>query len=691
MVYAGYEYKSNNTDDKILERAGEEANKTACNASKNISSELNSTRLFTKGVARNLSSGKLNDSTLDKYLRAEMEKNPNIFSIAVAYSPDVHKGNRTVIHCKRNGSDLDVSSTLPYDYANSSEETAAWYCNPMKSGCAGWNSPYFGIADGVYQIDYSAPFYLPEFKNGSEAAGVVCASHSLEGVREQVGKLKLGNTGYGFVLSQEGVIISYPIQEYLFGNIHELAKENREKNREEDRNNLRLIYEKISKNKTDDLTDDSIISNKTGKSSWVFYENISSINWTTNWTVGVVLPKEEVLLDKKIEQNCSVIRFILATFAFLFFLSVLFVSLYRYDDRSLWMLALIFSFLCIVGMGTVWHITLSESSLEDRNEDIVVFDMADVETVLLHYDTDPKTPRVPTGVLIQSLEFSTANDVTMTGYIWQNISGLVAEKTSPSFSFPESKETTIEKAYVDADRGIISWYFKTTLRQQFDYSRYPFDEEDIWIKFWNNASEESVLIPDFNSYDNLTPETLPGLERSLVLEGWEPQKTFYSYRVNSYNINFGVKGFKHTNVSELYFNVDVKRDLKSPFVSDLLPIMVVAILLFVVLSITTMEEKKNQFGFNSSGVLAYCASLFFVLIISHSSLRAKIPTDSVIYLEYFYLILYLAILSVSLNSIVFASHVNIPFIDAKDNLYVKVLYWPIITGVLLLITLMNFY
>ena len=260
--------------------------------------------------------------------------------------------------------------------------------------------------------------------------------------------------------------------------------------------------------------------------------------------MGVVLPKEEVLLDKKIEQDCSVIRFILATFAFLFFLSVLFVSLYRYDDRSLWMLALIFSFLCILGMGTVWHITLSESSLEDRNEDIVVFDMADVETVLLHYDTDPKAPRVPTGVFIQSLEFSTANDVTMTGYIWQNISGLVAEKTSPSFSFPESKETTIEKAYVDADRGIISWHFKTTLRQQFDYSRYPFDEEDIWIKFWNNASEESVLIPDFNSYGNLTPETLPGLERPLVLEGWEPQKTFYSYRVNSYNTNFGVKGFK---------------------------------------------------------------------------------------------------------------------------------------------------
>lgn len=123
----------------------------------------------------------------------------------------------------------------------------------------------------------------------------------------------------------------------------------------------------------------------------------------------------------------------------------------------------------------------------------------------------------------------------------------------------------------------------------------------------------------------------------------------------------------------------------------MLPIMVVAALLFVVLVITTKEERKNQFGFNFFGVLAYCASLFFVLIISHASFRNKIPTDSIIDLEYFYLIMYVAILAVSLNSIAFASHMDIPFIDTKDNLYVRLVYWPVIMGVLLLITLMNFY
>jgi hypothetical protein len=53
--------------------------------------------------------------------------------------------------------------------------------------------------------------------------------------------------------------------------------------------------------------------------------------------------------------------------------------------------------------------------------------------------------------------------------------------------------------------------------------------------------------------------------------------------------------------------------------------------------------------------------------------------------------MYIAILVVAIDSIAFASNRHIPFIDAKDNIYMKVLYWPVITGILLLITFLNFY
>jgi hypothetical protein len=676
MIYTGYEYKTSKTDEIILEKAKEDAHNKAENALEDISWEFNSTRLFTKGVAEKLSSGKLNDSTLDRYLQAEMENISKISSVYVAYSPAINAGKLHSHYLIWNGSVLNVSS-IPYNYTDGSKKTA-WYSNAVKKRVGGWNSPYFGAEDKAYHMEYSAPFYLPEFKNGSEVAGVVCTGHSLEGIRAHTKALDLGDTGFGFILSGEGTIISYPEQAYLFGNIHELAGRD---------TNLELISKSINRNRTEGVLNNS----RTGQSSWVFYENISSTNWTTSWTMGIVLPVEETLLDKKVEQTRSVIQVFLAAFAFIFFLSLLFICRYKYDQGGLWMLAFIFSLFCILGMGIILHLTLNQSTLDGRNGDFAVFDVPDVERVLEHSNVSSEAHRIPTGVFIQSLQFLNAYDVSGTGFIWQNLSGTGIDFSSPSFSFPEAEETTIEKAYVDEQKGVVGWRFKTTIRQQFDYSKYPFDREEISIRIWRNASSGNVLTPVFNSYDSLLPETFPGLEHSLILEGWEPKKTFFSYRMNSYNTNFGIGDFTHYNESEFYFNVDIKRDFKAPFASDILPLIVVAILLFAVLVITTKDEKKDQCGFSSSGVLGYCSALFFVLIVAHSSLRNRIPVDNIIYLEYYYFILYLAILAVSLNSIAFASNTDIPFIDAKDNLYVKVLYWPVLMGVLLLITLLNFY
>ena len=271
------------------------------------------------------------------------------------------------------------------------------------------------------------------------------------------------------------------------------------------------------------------------------------------------------------------------------------------------------------------------------------------------------------------MEFLNANDVLITGYIWQNISGLGVWKDVPDFIFPDSKETIIEKVYVNKNTGFIGWRFKTTLHQQLDYSKYPFDREDIWIRVLSNNSAENVLVPDFNSYNSLIPESLPGLGRSFVLDGWEPQKTFFSYRVNSNNTNIGLGNFANSNAPEFHFNVDVKRNLKSTFNSNLLPIAVVLILLFAILTMITKGENKTHFGFSSHGVLGYCTSILFTLIIAHSSLRTRIPINGIIYLEYFYFVMYIVILVISLNSIAFASN--------RSS----------IMGILLFITLLNFY
>lgn len=138
--------------------------------------------------------------------------------------------------------------------------------------------------------------------------------------------------------------------------------------------------------------------------------------------------------------------------------------------------------------------------------------------------------------------------------------------------------------------------------------------------------------------------------------------------------------------------VGIKRNFLSAFISNLVPLFVVSLLLFAVLMISTEDKQKSAlYGFSSSTVLAYCAALFFVLIVSHISLREKLDATGIIYLEYFYFVLYFAILTVSINSILLVSNTKYKFICCKDNLIIKLLYWPFILVLLLGITLINFY
>ena len=209
---------------------------------------------------------------------------------------------------------------------------------------------------------------------------------------------------------------------------------------------------------------------------------------------------------------------------------------------------------------------------------------------------------------------------------------------------------------------------------------------------WHKDFHRNVILtPDIGSYEIINPDLKPGLEQDFVLEGWKIQNSFFGYRENTYNTNFGVEDYQNES-TELYFNIGVKRDFIGSIISDLIRLIVVSILLFAVLLISTKnDEKISLYGFSSSATLTYCAALFFVLIISHVSLRDKLAVAGIIYLEYFYFILYFVLLVVSINSILLASSTDHKLIHYGDNLIVKLLYWPVILGMLFVITLINFY
>ena len=151
---------------------------------------------------------------------------------------------------------------------------------------------------------------------------------------------------------------------------------------------------------------------------------------------------------------------------------------------------------------------------------------------------------------------------------------------------PEANSMSVNEAYrqPDADGGVvIGWNFSAVLRQRFDYSKYPFDRAEVWLRMWHKNFDQNVMLtPDLASYQETNPTGLPGIEaQDFVLEGWDLTESFFSYRQNRYNTDFGIPDFAGVNViPELYFNVALKRQFINIFVSNLIPIIVVALLLF---------------------------------------------------------------------------------------------------------------
>jgi hypothetical protein len=202
-----------------------------------------------------------------------------------------------------------------------------------------------------------------------------------------------------------------------------------------------------------------------------------------------------------------------------------------------------------------------------------------------------------------------------------------------------------------------------------------------------------ILIPDLDSYRLINPTALPGLVEDLILPGWTVEGTYFDYKVKIYNTDFGISDFtSREDFPELHYNITLKRNILTPFISNFIPIIVVAIMLFqVMVSATKIETRNTNIGFNAFGVLESAGAFFFVIMLAHIELRGSLNSEEITYIEYFYFIVYMMLLMVSINSMLFTRTNDFQFLEYRDNLIPKLMYWPTFIGLCLAITLVIFY
>ncbi|MFC1511595.1 SpoIIE family protein phosphatase [Candidatus Latescibacterota bacterium] len=270
-------------------------------------SVLNPVEVVPENLAFFLEQNPYDQDLLMQMLRSAVQKNDDIYGATVAFEPFSFGTNLyffSPYYYKQNG-ELFFSWLGSEEYHIFSRD---WYQIPKELNKPIWTEPYFDEGGGgILMATYSVPFYEID---GSEkkVKGIVTADISIEWLADIVKSLKILDTGYAFLISINGTIITHPNNDYIMNEtIFSIAEASNNAN-------LRTIGKRIYSGESGFIDYTSVYSNE---DYWMNYAHIPS----TGWTLAVLFPKDEYLADIR------TMSFFVILFGFLGF-TLIFVSVY---------------------------------------------------------------------------------------------------------------------------------------------------------------------------------------------------------------------------------------------------------------------------------------------------------------------------------------------------------------------------
>lgn len=682
LASLGQIYQHVTFKDGVYENARHELRGKTKEAANSIDEILQQAMLSTQELADGLSSGVVNKQNMLVKLRSMLESNANYFGGTITYAPNGYEPNRRLYSAYYSrGTESDKLEFLQldkiYDYTTQEYD---WYVEPMEKGNR-WGEPYWDDAAKTYLITYSAVFY----KQGPDvddklANGVVTVDISLRHIKAIIESLDIGASGFGALTTQEGNYLYHPNVDYVLQkkNLRDVAKEKNDPDRVE-------LAERAAI-KENGLIDH--VSTTTGQESWLMFHAVPTSGWSLQNTF--------ILDDIKVDVDTlrgQVIQIIVYLLIFITALCVLSLKVYDGSSVHMWVLSGTLSLVFLFSIGMIWNLALTYHNTDDGNS-VRVSEKTKLQLFINNYNKRvsdkslSKPVYVPTGVNIETIEFSGSNEVSVSGKIWQKYPiEYLKDKIGDGFQIGRSRNISIN--YINSQEvgniNLVTWKFQANVRSKLDYSRYPLEVGKISIQLlpWN-ARENVVLIPDLDAYKLMTATSLPGLDKKVFLQGWDLTKSNFVFKKSSEDSNFGVKrNFEHVAFPDLYFELGIKRVFVDAFISNLTPLIVVTIILFSVTLLPT--------NIDISRVLGICVSVFFVVVFSHLAIRRNISIGEIFYLEYFFFVIYLAILLVPINSFRVSLDIRSNFFEYKNGLLIQAIYWPTMMGMFFLISALKFY
>ncbi|RJR31238.1 MAG: HAMP domain-containing protein [Desulfobacteraceae bacterium] len=277
VVFA-YSYSISRT---IILRNVETSAENLANSTVNqIDSVLKAVEMVPKNLAIFLEDFPYQYGDILRQIRAVVEKNPEIYGATIAFEPYGYSmSNRTFApYFYKNNGELSFTY-IPYEYF-----TWDWYQIPKELNAPVWSEPYFDEGAGqTMMATFSVPFYRM-VSGERKLAGIVTADISLDWLQELMGSIRIGESGYGFLISRNGTFITHPDSSVVMNETFFTVAEDKgdQAMREVGRSMVRGASAFVP-----------FRSPFTGKQCWMRYSPLPS----NKWSLAVLFPRDELMAD----------------------------------------------------------------------------------------------------------------------------------------------------------------------------------------------------------------------------------------------------------------------------------------------------------------------------------------------------------------------------------------------------------
>jgi class 3 adenylate cyclase len=267
----------------ILGEAEKNARNLTLSVSRRIEQEFRSVAKLPESLACFLETSPVDRETLLMLIRRLVVDNKEVYGVAVAFEPDgFADGVRTYApyyYMTDKGPEYVQLGMSVHNYF-----IRDWYHIPKVLGAPIWTEPYFDEGAGnIVMTTYSFPLYrLREDGSREKVRGIVTADISLEWLTDLVKSIRVGKTGYSFIVSETGVFVTHPKSDWIMReSLFSLAEEHRDKQ-------LRNVARSMLRERSGFVNLGTSLSDE---EAYLAFARIPS----TGWSLGAVFPKRELL------------------------------------------------------------------------------------------------------------------------------------------------------------------------------------------------------------------------------------------------------------------------------------------------------------------------------------------------------------------------------------------------------------